>query len=125
VASYRPMTLADLASHLTQAADDRTRWKLVWESCSGHGSRPNFASSVPMPSSGRPPHSGSTACTCRPPTWNRRNPTRQRPSRPGAARTGVHCPGERLVRRGVVADVFGIGGAAMALAYDATLTVQR
>jgi hypothetical protein len=25
------MTLADLASHLTQATDDRTRWKLVWE----------------------------------------------------------------------------------------------
>ena len=28
--------------------------------------------------------------------------------------------GERLVRRGVVADVFVVGGAAMALAYDAT-----
>ena len=28
--------------------------------------------------------------------------------------------GDRLVRRGVVADVFIIGGAAMALAYDAT-----
>ncbi|HTU74670.1 MAG TPA: hypothetical protein VMG38_14235 [Trebonia sp.] len=28
--------------------------------------------------------------------------------------------GERLVRRGVVADVFIVGGAAMALAYDAT-----
>ena len=28
--------------------------------------------------------------------------------------------GDRLVRRGVVADVFVIGGAAMALAYDAT-----
>jgi len=27
--------------------------------------------------------------------------------------------GERLVRRGVVADVFVVGGAAMALAYDA------
>ena len=31
MASYRPMTLADLALHLTQATDDRTRWKLVWE----------------------------------------------------------------------------------------------
>jgi hypothetical protein len=31
VDSYRPMTLADLASHLTRAGDDRTRWKLVWE----------------------------------------------------------------------------------------------
>jgi len=30
------------------------------------------------------------------------------------------APGERLVRRGVVADVFVVGGAAMALAYDAT-----
>ena len=28
--------------------------------------------------------------------------------------------GERLVRRGVVADIFVVGGAAMALAYDAT-----
>jgi hypothetical protein len=28
--------------------------------------------------------------------------------------------GERLVRRGVVADIFIVGGAAMALAYDAT-----
>jgi hypothetical protein len=28
--------------------------------------------------------------------------------------------GERLVRRGVIADVFVVGGAAMALAYDAT-----
>jgi hypothetical protein len=28
--------------------------------------------------------------------------------------------GERLQRRGVVADVFVVGGAAMALAYDAT-----
>jgi hypothetical protein len=28
---YRPMTLADLAGHLSRAADDRTRWKLVWE----------------------------------------------------------------------------------------------
>ena len=27
--------------------------------------------------------------------------------------------GERLVRRGVVADIFVVGGAAMALAYDA------
>jgi hypothetical protein len=28
--------------------------------------------------------------------------------------------GERLARRGVVADLFVVGGAAMALAYDAT-----
>jgi hypothetical protein len=28
--------------------------------------------------------------------------------------------GERLARRGVIADVFVVGGAAMALAYDAT-----
>lgn len=28
--------------------------------------------------------------------------------------------GERLVRRGVVADIFIVGGAAMALAYDGT-----
>jgi hypothetical protein len=31
VASYLPMTVADLASYLAEAADDRTRWKLVWE----------------------------------------------------------------------------------------------
>ena len=28
---YRPMTVADLASHLSQAPDDKTKWKLVWE----------------------------------------------------------------------------------------------
>ena len=28
---YRPMTIADLAEHLARAADDKTRWKLVWE----------------------------------------------------------------------------------------------
>ena len=28
---YRPMTLADLASHLVRTADSKTRWKLVWE----------------------------------------------------------------------------------------------
>lgn len=29
--SYQPMTVADLAGRLSGAADDRTRWKLVWE----------------------------------------------------------------------------------------------
>ena len=28
---YRPMTMAGLAGHLARTADDRTRWKLVWE----------------------------------------------------------------------------------------------
>jgi len=28
---YRPMTIADLAEHLSRAADVKTRWKLVWE----------------------------------------------------------------------------------------------
>jgi acetyl-CoA carboxylase carboxyltransferase component len=32
--------------------------------------------------------------------------------------------GERLVRRGVVADIFVVGGAAMALAYDAARDVD-
>jgi len=32
--------------------------------------------------------------------------------------------GDRLVQRGVVADVFIVGGAAMALAYDATRDVD-
>jgi len=31
VGGYCPMTLADLAGHLSRAADDRTRWKLTWE----------------------------------------------------------------------------------------------
>jgi hypothetical protein len=31
MASYRPMTVADLAAYLAQTADDKTRWKLVWE----------------------------------------------------------------------------------------------
>ena len=31
MASYSPMRLADLASHLSRAANDKTRWKLVWE----------------------------------------------------------------------------------------------
>jgi hypothetical protein len=31
MAGYRPMTVAGLAVHLSRAADDRTRWKLVWE----------------------------------------------------------------------------------------------
>ena len=33
--------------------------------------------------------------------------------------------GERMVRRGVVADVFVVGGAAMALAYDATRVTRH
>jgi hypothetical protein len=28
---YRPMTLADLAGRLARAAEDKVRWKLVWE----------------------------------------------------------------------------------------------
>jgi hypothetical protein len=28
---YQPMRIADLAGHLSGTADDRTRWKLVWE----------------------------------------------------------------------------------------------
>lgn len=31
MAEYRAMTVADLAAHLLQTADDKTRWKLVWE----------------------------------------------------------------------------------------------
>jgi hypothetical protein len=31
VTDYRPMTVADLAAYLSQAEDDKTRWKLVWE----------------------------------------------------------------------------------------------
>lgn len=28
---YHPMTLANLAGHLAQTPDDKTKWKLVWE----------------------------------------------------------------------------------------------
>ncbi len=28
---YAPMTLADLAEHLTHTGDEKRRWKLVWE----------------------------------------------------------------------------------------------
>lgn len=31
MASYRPMTLADVARRVTVAADEKFRWKLVWE----------------------------------------------------------------------------------------------
>lgn len=31
MASYRPMTVADLGAHIARTTDDRTRWKLVWE----------------------------------------------------------------------------------------------
>lgn len=31
VNSYEPMSLATLAQHLTTTADERVRWKLVWE----------------------------------------------------------------------------------------------
>jgi hypothetical protein len=31
VASYRPMTLADLAGRLARTPDVKVRWKLVWE----------------------------------------------------------------------------------------------
>jgi hypothetical protein len=31
VTAYRPMTLADLAGRLARTADDKVRWKLVWE----------------------------------------------------------------------------------------------
>jgi hypothetical protein len=31
VTGYRPMTLAELASKLAGTADDKLRWKLVWE----------------------------------------------------------------------------------------------
>ena len=31
MADYRPMSIADLAVYLMRAADDKTKWKLVWE----------------------------------------------------------------------------------------------
>lgn len=67
----------------------------------------------------RQPPSVSTACIWRLRTWKRRDRTRERPTRPGTARK-ITALGDRLMRRGVVADVFIVGGAATALAYDAT-----
>ncbi len=31
MASYQPMTVADLAVHLSQTTDEKTRWKTFWE----------------------------------------------------------------------------------------------
>ena len=62
-----------------------------------------------------PPHSASTGSTCPLRTWKQRD--RAWGVLLDRAFTAL---GERLVRRGVVADVFVVGGAAMALAYDAT-----
>ena len=51
---YRAMTIADLAEHLSRAADDKTRWKLVWEfleeyrGSQMHGSH-RFCSMSPLP----------------------------------------------------------------------------
>ena len=63
----------------------------------------------------RRPHSASTGSTCPLRTWKQRD--RAWGVLLDRAFTAL---GERLVRRGVVADVFVVGGAAMALAYDAT-----
>ncbi len=41
---YRPMTLADLAGHLSRAADDRTRWNLILD---GLERTPGTAQPVP------------------------------------------------------------------------------
>jgi hypothetical protein len=31
MASYRPMTVADLAAYLLRTVDEKTRWKIFWE----------------------------------------------------------------------------------------------
>jgi hypothetical protein len=31
VANYQPMTVADLAGHLSRTSDEKTRWKTFWE----------------------------------------------------------------------------------------------
>jgi hypothetical protein len=41
MADYRPMSIADLATQLMRAADDRTRWKLVWEFLEEYRWEPN------------------------------------------------------------------------------------
>ena len=86
---YRPMTLADLAGHLTRTADGKTRWKLVWEFLEEYRWEPDEVQ--PRLLHDEPAFVGDDR-------WDTL----------------------RLARRGVVADVFIVGGAAMALAYDVT-----
>jgi Nucleotidyltransferase of unknown function (DUF6036) len=58
--------------------------------------------------------------TCRRGTWRPRERGGRCPPRPGELERAFTALGDRLARRGVVADVFIVGGAAMALPYDAT-----
>lgn len=51
---YRPMTLAQLASRLTDTADDKLRWKLVWEFLEEYrweppGTQPSLLEDEPTP----------------------------------------------------------------------------
>jgi hypothetical protein len=46
MASYHPMTVADLAAHLSRTTDDRIRWKLVWSSWRNTGGSPMMLSLV-------------------------------------------------------------------------------
>ena len=108
-------------SILRQSTISRRRAGLSCGCCVGRGSRPSFGCSALTPWSGRQLRSGNTVYICRLLTWKQRDRAWECPSRPGTAERAFTALGDRLVRRGVVADVFVVGGAPMALAYDAWL----
>jgi hypothetical protein len=56
MAGYRPMAVADLAARLSRAADDGTRWKLVWEFLEEYRWEPSDAQ--PSLLAGEPPSTG-------------------------------------------------------------------
>jgi len=136
------MTLVDLAGHLAAAEDEQHRWRLITEFLEEHRHEP--ADVRPALLADEPPGTGdvrwdvflaalaehlATRDERGAPAWGaqRRLEIFWFPFNSAAARVDavVHAPasfgrlGERLQRRGVVGDVYVIGGAAMALAYDA------
>jgi hypothetical protein len=86
--------------------------------CCSSGSRSTPGPPEPMPSCTPPPPSVAAAFTSPPGTGGRvteADPLLDR----AAIQDAFRRLGERLARRGVVADIYVIGGAAMTLAYDA------
>ena len=64
-------------------------------------------------------------CTYLRGTWRLHERPRRCPAWPGGTGRAFTALGDRLARRGVVADVFVVGGAAMALAYDGVSSVPH
>src|SRR5216684_4229515 len=94
------MTLADLGRRLARVDDARTRWKLVWEFLEEY--RWEADDVQPSLLQDEPPATGDER-------WD----------------ALLAALAERLARRDVVADVFVVGGAAMALAYDAARVTRE